>query len=174
LSDSAQPGTYQLRIALDAPADVLGDQVCFAPAAGETNLATVMFTSSVATGQLMLSTGSMCLPTDLSIEAGAFSIPFTVQSGTGDYAGASGSGVLTGNFDGSILGGSTLTFLNLASANFSVPVSNPCLASICDPGLPPPSPGATPELDSLVLFGSGLTGVAAYLLRRRRASRIID
>ncbi len=33
----------------------------------------------------------------------------------------------------------------------------------------PPSPGATPELDSVLLFGTGLIGVGGYLLRRRRA-----
>jgi len=32
-----------------------------------------------------------------------------------------------------------------------------------------PSAGATPELDSLLLFGSGLAGVAGYLRLRRRA-----
>ena len=31
--------------------------------------------------------------------------------------------------------------------------------------------GATPELDSLLLFGSGLLGVAGYLRLRRRACR---
>lgn len=31
----------------------------------------------------------------------------------------------------------------------------------------PPSPAATPELDSLVLFGSGLLSAAAYVRRRR-------
>jgi hypothetical protein len=36
----------------------------------------------------------------------------------------------------------------------------------------PPSPGATPELDSLLLFASGLSGVAGYALLRRRARRL--
>jgi hypothetical protein len=31
-----------------------------------------------------------------------------------------------------------------------------------------PGPGATPELDSLLLFGGGLAGIAAYLRRRLR------
>jgi hypothetical protein len=34
-----------------------------------------------------------------------------------------------------------------------------------------PNPGATPELDSVVLFGSGLSGLAAYALMRLRARR---
>ncbi|HEX8968814.1 MAG TPA: hypothetical protein VF937_13090 [Chloroflexota bacterium] len=33
---------------------------------------------------------------------------------------------------------------------------------------------ATPELDSLVLFGAGAAGMAAYVLVRRRASRRRD
>jgi hypothetical protein len=33
-----------------------------------------------------------------------------------------------------------------------------------------PNPGATPELDSLVLFASGLLGVLGYARRRRRVS----
>ena len=34
-----------------------------------------------------------------------------------------------------------------------------------------PSPGATPELDSLVLFGTGLLGAGGYALTRLRAAR---
>jgi hypothetical protein len=33
------------------------------------------------------------------------------------------------------------------------------------------SPANTPELDSLLLFGSGIVGVAGYVALRRRASR---
>jgi hypothetical protein len=36
---------------------------------------------------------------------------------------------------------------------------------------PPPSPGTTPELDSLLLFGSGAAGMAAYGLRKLRGMR---
>jgi hypothetical protein len=36
---------------------------------------------------------------------------------------------------------------------------------------PPGVVGATPELDSLTLFGSGLTGLSAYLVMRLRARR---
>ena len=35
----------------------------------------------------------------------------------------------------------------------------------------PPSVAATPELDSLVLFGTGVAGVASYALIRVRARR---
>jgi hypothetical protein len=34
-----------------------------------------------------------------------------------------------------------------------------------------PSPGATPELDSLFLFGTGIAGVASYAALRLRARR---
>jgi hypothetical protein len=35
----------------------------------------------------------------------------------------------------------------------------------------PPAPGATPELDSLLLFGFGLTGLGGYAVTRYRARR---
>jgi hypothetical protein len=35
----------------------------------------------------------------------------------------------------------------------------------------PPSPSATPELDSLLLFGFGLTGIGGYAVTRYRARR---
>jgi hypothetical protein len=38
-------------------------------------------------------------------------------------------------------------------------------------GVCPPSPGATPELDSLLLFGSGLSGLGGYAIMRLRARR---
>ena len=47
----------------------------------------------------------------------------------------------------------------------------------CSPPKPNPGPGpspklaATPELDSLVLFGFGLSGVGGYALTRFRARR---
>src|SRR6266851_5255624 len=39
------------------------------------------------------------------------------------------------------------------------------------PPPPPPGPGATPELDSLALFGTGIIGLGGYVLTRLRASR---
>ena len=38
-------------------------------------------------------------------------------------------------------------------------------------GRVPPSPAHTPELDSLLLFGVGLTGLGGYALTRYRARR---
>jgi hypothetical protein len=35
----------------------------------------------------------------------------------------------------------------------------------------PPNPGQTPELDSIMLFGTGLMGLAGYVLRRGRVRR---
>jgi hypothetical protein len=40
----------------------------------------------------------------------------------------------------------------------------------CDVNCPPPV-SATPELDSLLLFGSGLSGLVGYSLLRRRAQK---
>jgi hypothetical protein len=39
------------------------------------------------------------------------------------------------------------------------------------PGTRPPSVASTPELDSLVLFGTGVIGVAGYAVMRFRATR---
>ena len=44
----------------------------------------------------------------------------------------------------------------------------------CAPPSPPggdPKPGATPELDSLLLFGVGLSGLGGYAVTRYRARR---
>ena len=41
-------------------------------------------------------------------------------------------------------------------------------------GVGGPGPQATPELDSLVLFGSGLSGLGGYVLMRIRARRRVD
>jgi hypothetical protein len=164
-------GTYQLQLALHAPLDVSDNQICFAPVVTGTNQAILSFAPYNASGQLVLGTGSLCLPADVSLETGEFSIPFTVQSGTGIYEGATGRGVLMGQFAGSILGGSSLTFMNISSSNLSLPVPSPCADLECVPGPDPISPGATPELDSLILFGSGIVGIGTYLRRRYTASR---
>ena len=41
----------------------------------------------------------------------------------------------------------------------------------CTVDCTPPPPGATPELDSLLLFGSGLSGLGGYAIMRLRARR---
>jgi hypothetical protein len=49
-----------------------------------------------------------------------------------------------------------------------------CVSSVshlADGGLPDLDPAATPELGSLVLFGSGAAGFAGYALTRLRAGR---
>jgi hypothetical protein len=80
------------------------------------------------------------------------SITFTVKSGTGVFSGATGGGLAQYEYTPP-LGG-----LQLGGTGFD----------------PAPMLGATPELDSLVLFGSGIVGVAGYVLLRRRARRSAD
>ena len=62
-----------------------------------------------------------------------------------------------------------LTLLCLALVNAS-----PIAAQSVTTAYKPPSVKATPELDSLVLFGAGAAGVAGYVLLRRRAGRRRD
>jgi hypothetical protein len=55
---------------------------------------------------------------------------------------------------------------NVASVSVTV-LTNAAVCTVnCAPGT-----GATPELDSLLLFGSGLSGLGAYALARFRAKR---
>jgi hypothetical protein len=55
---------------------------------------------------------------------------------------------------------------NVASVSVTVLTNTPICTVNCAPGA-----GATPELDSLLLFGSGLSGLGAYALARFRAKR---
>jgi len=166
---TGQSGTYAFQFTLDAPSDISGAQACFTPASGGTNQATINFADPMIRGQLVLSTGQICLPTDLSMESGTISIPFIIVSGTGDYVGAAGSGSLGGAFSGSVLGGSSLTISSLSSTDFIVSGGGSSGGTGGSGG--GPNPGATPELDSLTLFGSALAGIGGYLGLRHRARR---
>jgi hypothetical protein len=55
---------------------------------------------------------------------------------------------------------------NVASVSVTILTNTAVCTVNCAPG-----PGATPELDSLLLFGSGLSGLGAYALARFRAKR---
>jgi hypothetical protein len=74
------------------------------------------------------------------------------------YAGFSGSDSFTYKATGS------QRESNVATVTIDV------VAGVVDPG-DPGVPGATPELDSLVLFGTGLSGLAGYAISRLRARR---
>src|SRR5260221_273734 len=158
---SSTPGTYTLQLALDGPLGDFSDpaitQVCFTPTSGGVNQAVLNFTGTGTTGQVLLNTGGFCAPkdvVDLSLPTN-FTIPFTVQSGTQDFLGAAGSGTLHGQFPRSILGGQQLTFLTLNNSEFIVPPVTCTDPNGCNGN---PNPRATPELDSLVLFGTGRSG----------------
>jgi hypothetical protein len=73
------------------------------------------------------------------------------------------------------VGPQTVTVIDVSTAGLSgtanVLVLSPRGGTGCTVNCGPPPPGATPEVDSLVMFGSGLSGLAAYVLRRRRAGR---
>jgi len=163
------PDSFTLQIALDSPLDFTGPQFCFTPTSGGVNQVTLTFTAVGASGQLIGTSGALCFVNDPTIEQGNVSIPFTIQSGTQDFAGAVGSGTLTGTFAGSVLGGSSIT-LDTVNSEFTV-----LGGGGCDPNDPTCNggPGATPELDSILLFGTGLSGIVAYAVRRRRAGKLI-
>jgi hypothetical protein len=62
----------------------------------------------------------------------------------------------------------------IASANFTFipPTRASCGAAVQPPPpAPVPNTSATPELDSVLLFGSGLSGIGGYALLRLRARR---
>jgi len=140
------------------------------PSGGGINRATINFTDPLMTGELVLNVGQVCFPTDLSIESGTVTIPFTVASSSGDYAGATGTGNINGEFSGSLGGGSTLTVNGINSSDFNVPTSTGGSGDVGGG----PSPGATPELDSLTLFGSALLGLAGYMSLKRRGRSSAD
>jgi hypothetical protein len=172
------PGTYTLQLALDMPFGDFSDsaitQICLTPTSGETNQAVLNFTGVGATGQVVLTTDVLCVPKDIGHDPNQpppitkFSLPFSVHSGDQDFLGANGTGTLEGQFPGSILGAS-LTVLSLNSSDFNVPVLGCTDPNGCNGN---PTPGATPELDSILLFGSGLSGLVAYAVRRRRAGKL--
>ncbi len=172
------PGSYSLQFTLvgipDADlVDPNATQWCFAAKSGEINQAILNFTGAGATGQVVLDTGGLCVPPtfmeDPTKPLTKFSVPFTVHSGNLDFLGATGSGSLDGQFPNSIFGGPTFTFLTVNSPDFNVPSLTCTDPNGCNGN---PNPGATPELDSIVLFGSGLSGIVAYAVRRRRAGKL--
>jgi len=75
------------------------------------------------------------------------------------------------------LDGATATFShstdgNAMTYNNFVLSHGPCASGgTPPPPPPPPPPGATPELDSLLLFGSGATGLGGYVLMRLRSRK---
>ena len=163
---SGQSGTYTFQFDVGNP-NFTDTQECFTPQSSA-NQATIDFANS---NSLVLALGQVCLPTDLTVESGTASMPFSILSGTNDYACATGSGTVNVNFDGSILFGSNLTVLSLSSSNFSAPAP-PCGTNGGNGGNGGGgNPGQTPELDSLALFGAGLISAAGYLKLRRRARK---
>lgn len=161
---AGQTGSYTLELALEL-SDITDTEACFAPAPGATNQATITFTNPASSGQLVMNLGQVCLPTDLQVHSGTVAIPFSVQSGTLDYAGATGTGTIDRTFEGSILAPPILTLATVNSANFNVPTASG------DPGTGIPNPAATPELSSLTLFGSALLSFGGYIGVRRLTRR---
>jgi hypothetical protein len=106
------------------------------------------------------------------------------NASTGIYAGATGTATVNGTWlptsscgtpDAPIHGcgfsGEELAFTltDVSIDNLTLVGGGPCLTDCGGGG--GPGPGATPELDSLTLMGSGLAGLAAYLTVRMRARR---
>ena len=85
--------------------------------------------------------------------------PYTITSGTGGFAGASGSGTVTGTYTG----GNTA---QLVFSDISGTLTLPASGAGGGGGVGGVNFAATPELDSLLLFGSGVLGLAGYALAR--------
>ncbi len=118
---------------------------------------------------------------------------FTVDSAasTGAYVGATGSGTIDGiwsttvacvdgdgnaiqqcGLSGEQLGAFTLNSVSIP--NLDIGGNGGCTINCGGGGGGGGGgqiPGATPELDSIALFGSGLSGLAGYVLLRRRARK---
>ena len=108
--------------------------------------ASLDFSSTVPASHLALQVQKLCFK-------GGPAGTFTVQpGGTSVFAGANGGGTAT------YTAPDTVTFLEDL---IQYPMGF----------LDPPLLGATPELDSLILFGTGSLGLAGYALMRLRARR---
>ncbi|GAC1325609.1 MAG: hypothetical protein NVSMB2_24280 [Chloroflexota bacterium] len=70
---------------------------------------------------------------------------------------------------GFVLVGATAVLPGNTTYNTFVLSHGACAPS--SPPPPPPTPGSTPELGTLALFGMGILGSGSYLLARRRARR---
>jgi hypothetical protein len=118
-------------------------------------------------------------------------LTFTVDpaASTGAYVGATGSGSIDGIWSTTVgcvdgdgnavqlcgLSGEQLaafTFNSVSIPNLDIPGggNGGCTVN-CGPGGGGQIPGETPELGSVALLGSGLSGLAGYALLRRRARR---
>jgi hypothetical protein len=125
---------------------------------------------------LTLRTTQFCLKSPVGDLSGNLGGQVSVVSGTGNYAGATGSGTFSGTYtaDSLLFLDSQMTF-----SSYSLAVTLP--VTTCDPLDPTcsgsgggPGVGSTPELDSLTLFGSALLSLGAYAALRRRARRSRD
>ena len=108
-------------------------------------------------------------------QGGNFTGTGTISAGTGKYQDNTGPGTFGGTYGSS---SGSIAFLDIEFNFTSFTVDPSPLVAGCDPLTDPtcnpnpnPGPGATPELDSVLLFGTGLVSGVGYLLTRRRAAR---
>jgi hypothetical protein len=66
-----------------------------------------------------------------------------------------------------------LIYNDVSIPNLLLDTTGGCVTD-CGNGNGNGNPGATPELDSILLFGSGLSGFVAYAVRRRRAGMLFN
>jgi hypothetical protein len=189
-------GTFRLNVLGDPGGSVppaSGNGWCM-PLSGSSTL-----TFGSSTDQLALAGGTLCYtqPTDSAGAPSPPQGPWPLQltfvvdplASTGIYAGATGTGAIDGTWTTSVSckdsSGNPIMSCGLsgeALANFT-------LASVSLPELTIPGggggctvgcggggggggggiPDATPELDSVTMFASGLVGLGGYVLLRRRA-----
>lgn len=112
----------------------------------------------------------------------ALTVSVDPHTSQGIYAGATGKGGITGSwtttetcdpstaslcgFSGGSLAVLTLTMVSIPNLTVVPPCTSDCGTGTGGGG---PNPGATPELDSLLLFTTGLLSLGGYVAVRRRA-----
>jgi hypothetical protein len=155
-----------------------GSDWCFSPDSS----ANLTQLSLGGADSLSLQTTSLCLTSDpsdgtINDHAGAFTGAVHVISGTAKYADYSGNGTFSGLYsglDGSPLGSILFDGIEFDFQSYDLsltpppPPPPPCTDLTCGTS-GGPNPSATPELDSLTLFGSALVGLSSYAVLRRRA-----
>ena len=169
VTDASAPGTYDVKLTIDVSNNVGSfPPLCFAPVTGPTNLTQITF-NDAQQGTITLKIDTFCLGPDATGNldtSGPITGTFTVTGGTCNYNAATGAGDFNGSWSSTSAGGFPINPL-LVTFTFNQLTSTPKTCGGGGGG----GGNATPELDSLLLFGSGLGGGVSYLLMRRRANR---
>ena len=114
-----------------------------------------------SSGSITMATNGQFCGTQTSSTQFAFSGPYSIVGGTAPFDKVSGSGTVSGTYD--------LSTAHLVFNGISGTVDLGSVSSGGSGGAGGIGISATPELDSAVLLGSGLLGLAGYALARSRS-----